>query len=319
MEDLGVRIILWVQEFRTPALDMLARGLSFLGDEPFYLLLIPVLYWAVDRSTGLRLTILFLVSAWLNALLKGWVDLPRPSPADVAVLIPEDGGGVPSGHAQHAVVVWGYLLWVIREWGRSDSVARVRRMTRWALPAAIALILLIGVSRIYLGVHFPHDVVVGWGVGAIYLAAWILAVERFGEAFRGALSKAVPVGVFAPFALLWIYRGHTALPAAATLLGAGIGAWFERRHLRFDSSGTLRRRLLRLLAGLPVAAAIWLGLRGVSWPSEDLARTLRYSLLGFWLTAGAPFLFVRTGLAGREQPQLDSADPALATDGNAGR
>jgi membrane-associated phospholipid phosphatase len=66
--------------------------------------------------------------------------------------------GVPSGHAQNAVVVWGTLA------------DRIKHNTAWII--AIVVMLLIGISRLYLAVHFPHDVLIGWIFGAIVL--WIL-------------------------------------------------------------------------------------------------------------------------------------------------
>lgn len=108
----GYSWIDWIQGFRSPALDVLFAGLSLLGDEPFYLVLLPVVYWTMSRRAGLRLALLVLASAWLNAALKGLLDLPRPSPERVTVLEILTTGGAPSGHAQNAVVVWGYLAWV---------------------------------------------------------------------------------------------------------------------------------------------------------------------------------------------------------------
>ena len=303
MEEFGYRIIFGLQGLDTPALQVVARGASFLGDEPFYLLLIPVLYWAVHRGTGLRLTILFLFSAWLNATLKGWVDLPRPSPDRVTVLLDEVTGGVPSGHAQNALVVWGYLAWTLRTrlGGTGDGPDDPRRKV--LVPIAATLVLLIGWSRLHLGVHFPHDLVTGWLVGLILLAGWIRMEARFDRQLSTRPGGAGLAAAGLPPALIWIHRSYNALPAAATLWGAGIGAWWERRNLRFTSSGPLWKRGLRMLAGLPVALGIWLGLTGLPLPSEELARGLRYFLLGLWLTAGAPLLFVVLGLSERSPPQ----------------
>jgi membrane-associated phospholipid phosphatase len=280
----GYPPIEWLQSFRTPLLDLAAHGASFLGDEPFYLVVLPVLYWAVSRRAALRLALLFLASAWLNAALKGLVDLPRPSPERVATLEPRASGGLPSGHAQNALVFWGYL-------------ASLR--PRAGVVAGVGVVVLtIGVSRLYLGVHFPADLVVGWVVGGVVLAAFLRWEDEWARRLAawpawGLLALAVA----GPAVFLLLYRAHEALPAAATLLGAGVGAVWERRRLGFVVAGPLTHLAARLVVGLAVAVGIWAGLAGPMAPLGEGGRILRYALLGFWLTGGAPWVFMRLGWA----------------------
>lgn len=287
LEGWGYEVIEALQRGRTPVFDGLAGFLSFLGDEPFYLILIPVLYWGVDRALALRLTVLLMVSTWVNGAFKGLVDLPRPSPDRVDVLVHYDSGGVPSGHAQNALVVWGFLV--------------SRRPVALALVAAALLVILISASRVYLGVHFPHDLVAGWLLGGLLLAAvlrWGPEMARWVDAAPLGPVLALALGI--PALMLLVHRDFEALPAAATLLGAAGGAVWERRRLRFDAGGDGRRRVLRVTVGLAVALAIWAGLRMPLASFGDPGRIFRYALLGAWLTALAPWFFVRVGWAGRE-------------------
>ena len=133
---------------------------SALGSETFFLLLLPLVYWNINRSLGARLGVLLLLSVALNDLLKVAFGLPRPfwSPG-VRQLAPspETTFGFPSGHAQNTAALWTCL-----------ALQSPRRM--W-IAAAFALLVLIGLSRLVLGAHYPLDVVGGALIG--YGILWV--------------------------------------------------------------------------------------------------------------------------------------------------
>ena len=163
----GIQVVLWFQQF-SPALDLPFKTLTFLGDESFYLIFMPLLYWCIDRRTGARLFFLLLFSAYLNAIAKVLADQPRPFAYDpqVQAIVPAGGGGMPSGHTQNAVVIWGYLA------------ARSGKQISWL----IAAFLMVGIplSRVYLGVHFPTDLIGGYLLGGIILGAFLPSAPRLG-------------------------------------------------------------------------------------------------------------------------------------------
>jgi membrane-associated phospholipid phosphatase len=130
---------------------------SFLGVEDFFMLALPMLYWCVDSMLGMRVALILMLSANINAAFKLALHGPRPywySPK-VRGLATETSFGVPSGHAQGAVVFWGLLAAYLRKW--------------WGWLVAILLMLLIGLSRLYMGVHFLHAVLLGWLIGGVIL------------------------------------------------------------------------------------------------------------------------------------------------------
>jgi membrane-associated phospholipid phosphatase len=108
--DQGIDAIVWLQRL-SPEWDGLFRGLTFLGDKEFLLVFLPFCYWSLDRRFGARLTIFFLVSAYLNAMAKVLFHQPRPFEYSERVrrIVPAGGGGFPSGHTQTTVLIWGYL------------------------------------------------------------------------------------------------------------------------------------------------------------------------------------------------------------------
>lgn len=286
--DWGVQVVLWFQQF-SPALDAPFRLFTFLGEEEFFLLLLPLIYWCLDRRTGARMTVVFLLSSYLNSAAKVLAGQPRPFAYDprVQALTEATGGGLPSGHTQNAVVVWGYLA------------SQFRRAWLWVLAAA--LMVLIPLSRVYLGVHFPTDLLGGYILGAAVLLLY-LRLEPRTEAWleEAGLGWQLGLALGVPAALILLFPTADGVTTGATLMGMAVGFVLERRWVQFDSAGIWWRRALRFLIGVPVLAGLWMGLRlaFAGMEPEPLLRFLRYGLVGLWGGLGAPWLFVQLRLTG---------------------
>jgi len=291
--DWGVEVIIWFQQ-HSPTLDLPFKVFTFMGDQLFFMLLLPLVYWCLDRRAGARLAILFLFSAYLNAVAKVLAAQPRPYQYDPRVLqlYKAGGGGFPSGHTQNAVVVWGFLA------------SRARHVLLWVLAGL--LILCIPLSRLYLGVHFPTDLLGGYLLGLILLLLY-LWLEPTVEAWLGkkGLMWQLCIGFTVPLLLMFLIPSNLkyGIVAGATLLGMGLGFALERRWVRFESGGTWWKRLFRFLTGLPILFTLYLGLRAAFHGLEpvQIYSIIRYALVGLWSGLGAPWLFVRLGLADRGQ------------------
>lgn len=324
--NVGIKIVLLFQGSGT-WLTLPALFLSFLGTESFYLLVTPALYWCISASAGLRFGLYLSVSVGINAILKLAFHSPRPYWYDtrVAALSTETSFGIPSGHAQNSLVVWGSL---------AASIGK-----RWAWGAAIALSLLIGLSRIYLGVHFPLDVLVGWLVGGLLLwtlwkleprlLEWLhdknLAVQIF-AAFTASVLL-IALAAIVRTALngweippSWIENARAANPDsepidplgfsglianAAVFFGLSVGALWLRRKGGFVVEGIWWQLLLRYAIGLLGVVVFWFGL-GLLFPDGETAihlilRYIRYTLVGLWVTGLAPLVFIQLRLS---QPEL---------------
>ena len=106
----GIQWILAVQGLGA-WLEAPMKLFSFLGTENFFLLVLPLIYWCVDASLGMRVGFILITSSYVNGIFKLWFAGPRPYWVSDKV-IPfsvESSFGVPSGHAQNAVTNWGML------------------------------------------------------------------------------------------------------------------------------------------------------------------------------------------------------------------
>ncbi len=286
IEAWGVSVILWLQSFSSPALDTFFRLITLLGDEKFYLFLLPLIYWCVDKRLGVRLAVLVMASDVANLWLKYAFGLPRPPAPPVRPIGQEEGYGFPSGHCQAVTVAFGYL---------------VVRAQRWpAHIAAAGLVFLVALSRMYLGVHFPHDVIGGLAIGYLLLFVYVKAsplLEREWRSWPRALRYGVTVAV--PVALLLAWPSADTAGSLGGLAGFGLGALLEAEDIRFQTAGSLGQRVGRLLLGLAIVGGLYFGLK-LAFPEGALWDLARYTIVGLFATAGAPWLFVRLRLAGAE-------------------
>lgn len=205
---LGHAVFDWIRTWANPFCDVLFRVLTDLGSTPLYFVSLAPLFWVMDRRRAVVLFALLALSSYTNTCLKLWFDMPRPDLALARVLDlrpgQEGSNGFPSGHAQNALVFWGYLAWWI---GRG-----------WAYAGAAVIVGLIAFSRLYLGVHFPLDILGGLVIGA---ASFVLVppLERWGAADFPLSAVRWSVITMCGFAVL----ATTVDPGTAALAGSTIG------------------------------------------------------------------------------------------------
>ncbi|MET9717797.1 phosphatase PAP2 family protein [Streptomyces rochei] len=123
-----------------------------------------------DRWTAVWLGAACLLGSLLQQLLKAAVDRARPvwpDPVDSAHF-----AAFPSGHAMTATFVCGLLVWLVHHYGAADGVRRA------ALAAAVVSVAGVGVTRVWLGVHWATDVLGGWLLGALVVALAALVHRR---------------------------------------------------------------------------------------------------------------------------------------------
>ncbi len=287
---------------------------TFLGFEEFYLMIMPAIYWCFDTLMGARLAVMLVITTSVNAVLKVAFHSPRPFWVSdkVTAMSSETSFGIPSGHAQNAVSLWGTWAYSMQR--------------RWAWIVAILVAFMIGFSRLYLGMHFPIDVLVGWTVGIILLWAfmrletpivnWIKAQTVGQKLITFALISIgiLLIGNLAIWGISgwqlpaeWIQTATNAgtppepfsrdgiTTAAAIFFGLTSGLVLIKQHGGFDPKGVWWKRILRYLLGMVVLVGIWAGLKAI-FPSGEgfvpqVFRFIRYGLMGFWVGAVAPLLF----------------------------
>lgn len=285
----GIDVIQAIQMIASPGLTAAMKILTQAGSEYFYILFLPVLFWCIDERFGARFGLVFLFSTFVNSWLKVAFAQPRPYNLEPSVgLSHETSYGLPSGHAQGTSTFWGLLA------------PRIRKP--WGLTLAIVVPLVISFTRLYLGVHFPTDVflglALGWGIAiasAVFGGRIVDLVSSWNPRLKIIVAAVLALGMNA------LNMDDTSMPGA--FFGTALGIVSMSSRLGFDaSSGSIAKKIGRFLLGLLVLVVIYAGGKLV-FPGEGdslyaLFRFFRYGLMGFWISFGAPWLFLRMKLAG---------------------
>jgi len=165
-----LRLTLLVQSIDSEALDYIMEWVSLLTGgwrAPVLIIAGAIVTWRYLGKWKAGLVLMTWLSSPISSGLKLMVGRPRPTADLVLVFQIEPGNSFPSGHAFLAMVFWGFLDYLALTRLRSRSLRVL------AFSGSTVIILLIGVSRVYLGAHWPSDVIGGYVVGALFLTGLI--------------------------------------------------------------------------------------------------------------------------------------------------
>lgn len=161
----------FVENLRADWLTPIMESISALATPVSLLvLLLVIVAFAPGKRPGMFCTVNLVLVVLLNVLLKELVQRPRPEDINLVV---ETGFSFPSGHSMVAMAFFGLLVWLVWHYERD-------RTLRLACCAGFSLIiLLIGISRIYLGVHYASDVLAGFCISLAWLAMYTSVAAPF--------------------------------------------------------------------------------------------------------------------------------------------
>jgi membrane-associated phospholipid phosphatase len=308
----GIELIHGIQRIQSPGFTAFVKSFTALGTELLYVPALLLLFWCADEKKGARLGFIMILSTFFNGFFKELLKQPRPFALEPSVgLAFEPSYGIPSGHAQLSLcfalplAIWASGLGPTR---RNNGASAIRIGAALFIPC-------IAFTRLYLGVHFPTDILAGWLLGGVVLGLWFLLEPRTTPLLEagGLRCRLITVALVA-IGMNALYPQDRTL--GSLFLGFGAGYALMRKHFPFSAaSGPAPVRLLRYALGLAGGALIYLGLKmafpggdslfsslpywGASSPYHGLGRFLRYGLTGFWASALAPRLFLRLRLAER--------------------
>lgn len=204
--------------WRNEWLDQLFKALYYFDTPYFLMILIPFVWVGFSYRWGIRLAFVLIINALVNFHLKHLFNLPRPivDYPDLA-MFPLTSPGMPSGAAQQVILLSGLLIMAWK--------------SRWAWAIAAIAIPLISFSRLYLGIHYPMDILGGWFVGLVLTIAFIKGIGPL-ESFLAKQGRGFCLIVCCIIGFCYIY----ALPIQpiyqlmGAWLGFGIGAYLSFQY-----------------------------------------------------------------------------------------
>ena len=311
-------IMEYLAQHRSVSQTQIFLAFSNLGEIQGYILVSLFIYVIFDKRLAVRLAILVALTMSLNHVLKILIGNPRPFIQQGNYLqkwaVPIENArelateySTPSGHAMAASSFYSFLYALVRN--------------RYVRVLAVLTIVLTGISRPYLGVHFVEDILLGWTVGlGVGLLAAIYA-DRISEAWhRRGYAQRIVIAVAGSLALWlatvaingWRVDGQPRafVGYAGTFTGIIAAYPLELRFVNFDPrSSSVAAKITRFL--ISVALAIFtLRALGMAFHSitDDfsilgyLLQYLRYCAVGFVGIFAAPWVFTKFGLAKRIVP-----------------
>ena len=264
------------------AIRLFFRLITILGSEGFFLILLSVIYWSINKFLGFWGLIIMPISIFVTSEIpKDIIKLPRPDVSGVTVTTYT----FPSGHASGAVSVWGYL---------SVSLKK-----RWFWIFSIVIITLVSISRTMLGYHFLGDVLGGIVTGMVFLLFFfILAVIMVKKNLQIKTSILKFMAIALPFVLSFLpatfapnFMGYVA--------GTCLGYLLQRDQLCFDTKGYWKQHMAKMLIGFSVLALIIPGCNYIFHPGIHILKFIQHTLATFWITYVAPLLFLKLRLVER--------------------
>ena len=262
------------------ALDTFFRIITEFGSEWLYIIIIPPIYWCVNKKLGFRLFLITTLAGYISMLIKTLVKLPRPT--ERLWKVPPESYAFPSGHAHGSTSFWVYLMMYFR--------------TKVLIILGIVIIALIAISRVYLGVHYPGDVYGGLALGFGTVAVFIFLDPWLSSKVQNwNLGRKLIVGTIIPL-LLFLYAGFhynydpQGVKLSGALLGLVMGYLFETEFINLSTHVTWGTKAVRIVTGLFLSASLYFGLGSVL-PQNVATCFILAWLGGFSVMFIAPMLF----------------------------
>ena len=308
--SLDDQIIIFLQSF-SPLLDPLFGLITFLGDKLFVIGILIIIFFCVDKKVAIRAAFLVIFTAFITLSLKGIFALERPyleyerlnkseikGTKDILGQLPTDYT-FPSGHSSNVGSFWTFLA------------SRWRHSGFWIVAALI--IILVPLSRCYLGVHWPTDIVIGVLLGILITLLFIHLLPRI-ERFTAKSPSSVlfliaiiaPIIAVAMSYILTVSMGNNFELADTTtygglFLGLSLGYMFEERFVNLkvkEFRASKKVLIYRGILGLIIILTLYFSMSAIfemlfkGFPLDFIARFCRYAILAFVGIFCIPWLFV---------------------------
>ena len=288
--DWEPKVIIFIQNILNPILEKIAEIITFFGDEYAMILILGFLYWGYKKDLGKRIATYAVSSLIVSISLNNIVMRRRPyfDHSEIKCLKPRSDEGdiydtvvqgfsFPSGHSVDSVTSYGVL-------GFNTKSKLLKIVFIIAIP------IIIGISRVALGVHYPTDILAGWILAALIVFV-VSKINNKKALYLGVLLLGI-IGCF-------FNRSNDYFSALGIAFGFFSAFIFEEKYVNFDNTKSVPIMVIRTIGGIALFVVLDTVLK-LPFSSEFLAsetivslliRTLRYAIASFILMGVYPMCF----------------------------
>ena len=274
--NIQVEILKFIQSFKNPILNILFLAITISTEIPVVLIVASILYWCVNKKYGERLLFALIGNVALNTGVKEFFKAQRPIGVDGIESMrvsTATGYSFPSGHTQIGTTFWVSMMSIFKN--------------KYLYIFGPIIFLGIGISRLYLGVHWPIDVLFGWIFGIIFtlICNYIMSKVEKNKKYRYFNLIIIPM-------ILWMFIVNSTkyVKMLGLLSGYIIGYIIEKEYINFNVNVNLKLKIFRYIFGLISLGAIYLILKLIM-PLNYIGGFLRYFLLMIYAMDIAPLIF----------------------------
>lgn len=284
-----LQFLKWLESFRTEFLNILFQGITFLGEETLMIILAVTLWFAVDKKLAQKVLFITAGSLYINLIIKNFTKIPRPFTKGISCVRVDTATGYsfPSGHTQ-TFSTWSMFF-------------AIKYKKLWLSILTGILIVLVGFSRLYLGAHYPSDVIMGiiLGVGISSLGNMIF--DKIRDTKKIYLITLI---TFTPFIVYFLFEAEHMFGDLYKLFGMICGltlvAFLDGKYEDISYDVAWWKKFLRIIIGVTVAFILKEGIKALNVfetvQISLLFDTVRYFIVVFSVGFLCPILFKKIKL-----------------------
>lgn len=284
MLSLELNILRAIEGIRNGFLNGLFEFITMLGEETLLIVLMAVIYFMYDKSLAKRMFFITAISLSLNCIVKNFVKRPRPFTRGISCVREDTATGYsfPSGHTQT------FATW-------SNGFAFYLKNKRLLITAFI-LSILVGFSRMYLGAHYPSDVVFGLILGLLFAYFGNLIYDKFQNKH---LLYIFFLLILTPFTVIFMIKPDMLFEDFFKLYGMQAGftfaVIFEEKFVNLNKNKSKSKNILRIVICVLLSFIIKEALKSLFFTEilrlSLLLDALRYFILVFLIMGVCPWVF----------------------------